>query len=90
MTEVLVVNALRSGEATEMMVSAVCHHEKWSRRNEIKIALLSNEKTPLAKITQFAGELPVRALKDILRNSRLSENVKEYLETVVEERTGAP
>jgi len=87
MTEVLVVNALRSGETTETMVPAICHHEKWSRRNEIKIALLSNEKTPLAKIAQFAGELPVRALKDVLRNSRLSENVKKYLQSVVEERS---
>jgi len=89
MTEVLVVNALRSGDATEILVSAVCHHEKWSRRNEIKIALLSNEKTPFAKVLQFADELPVRVLKDILRTSRLSENVKKYLQSVVEERKKA-
>lgn len=87
MTEVLIVNALRSAEATEILVSAVCHDEKWSRRNEIKIVLLSNEKTPLAKVLQFAGELPVRAIRDVLRTSRLSDNLKNCLQAVVEQRS---
>ncbi|HEY6253519.1 MAG TPA: hypothetical protein VI685_26470 [Candidatus Angelobacter sp.] len=87
MTEVLIVNALRSAEATEILVPAVCHHEKWSRRNEIKIVLLGHEKTPFAQVLQFAGELPLRVLKDVLRTSRLSDNVKNYLHTVVEQRT---
>lgn len=88
MTEILIVNALRSAEATEILVLAVCHHEKWSRRNEIKIVLLGHEKTPLAKIAQFAGELPLRALKDVLHTVRLSDNVKNYLHSVVEQRGG--
>jgi hypothetical protein len=87
MTEVLIVNALRSEEATEILISAVCHHEKWSRRNEIKVVLLSNKKTPFAKVLQFAAELPVRVLKDVLHTARLSENVKNYLQSVVEQRT---
>lgn len=86
MTEALVVGALRSAEATEILVAAVCHHEKWSRRNEIKIVLLGHEKTPFAKVLQFANELPVLVLKEVLRTSRLSENVKSYLETVVVSR----
>lgn len=89
MTEVLIVNALRSNEATEILISAVCQHEKWSRRNEIKVVLLSSEKTPFAKVLQFAGELPVRALKDVLHTSRLSENVKKYLRSVVEKATSS-
>jgi len=84
MTEVLIVNALRSEKATGILIAAVCRHEKWSRRNEIKVVLLSNEKTPFAKVLQFASELPVRVLKDVLHTSRLSENVKNYLQSVVE------
>jgi len=90
MTELLIVNALRSEEATEILVSAVCHHEKWSRRNEIKIVLLGHEKTPFAKVLQFANELPVRAMKEVLRNSRVSDNVKNYLNSVIEQRTAHP
>jgi hypothetical protein len=89
MTEALVVRAIRSEDASEILVSAVCHHEKWSRRNDIKMALLGNEKTPLAKVLQFANELPVRMLKEVLHTARLSENVKNYLQAVVEERKKA-
>lgn len=87
MTEALIVNALRSEEATEMLVAAVCQHNKWSRRNEIKIALLGHQKTPFAKVFQFADELPVRVLKDVLHTARLSDNVKKYLQSVVETRS---
>lgn len=87
MTEALIVKALRSGDATEMLVAAICHHEKWSRRNDIKAVLLGHDKTPFARIVRLAAELPVRALKDVLHTARLSNNVKKYLESVVRERT---
>lgn len=86
MTEVLMVSALRSKDVTEQLVAAVCHHEKWSRRNEIKMALLASEYTPFAKVLQFAGELPVRVLKEVLHISRLKDNVKNYLRSVIEKR----
>lgn len=88
MTEVLIVNTLRSPDATEQLVAAVCHHEKWSRRNEIKMALLASEYTPFAKVLQFAADLPVRVLKEVLHTSRLRDNVKKYLHSVIEERAG--
>lgn len=89
MTEALIVQTLRSVEATEILVSAICHHEKWSRRNEIKTVLLGHQKTPFAKVLQFANELPVRVIKDVLHTCRLSDNVKNYLKTVVEQRFAA-
>jgi hypothetical protein len=86
MTEALIVKALRSGEATEILVVAVSHDKKWARRNDIKTALLANDKTPFDKIVQFASELPLRMLKDVLHTAKLSEQVKNYLESVVERR----
>jgi hypothetical protein len=83
MTEGLIINALRSTGVTEQLVSAVCHHEKWSRRNEIKMVLLGNEYTPFAKVLQFASELPVKVLKEVLHTSRLRENVKKYLQSLI-------
>jgi hypothetical protein len=88
MTEALITKAVRAQTGTELLVPAVCRHEKWSRRNEIKMALLSNANTPLARVLQFAGELPVQALKDVLRLSRLSPNVKSYLRTALAKRAG--
>jgi hypothetical protein len=88
MTEPLVVNILRSADVTEQLVAAVCHNEKWSRRNEIKMALLASEYTPFAKVLQFTADLPVRVLKEVLHTSRLRDNVKKYLHSVIDERAG--
>lgn len=87
MTEALIVNVVRAKDVTEPLIAAVCHHEKWNRRNEIKMALLASEYTPFAKVLQFAGELPVRVLKEVLHTSRLKDNVKNYLRSVIAERT---
>ncbi len=86
MTEAHIVKALRVEEGTELLVGVLCRHEKWSRRNDIKTALLANENTPLARVLQFANELPVKILKEVLVNSRLSENVKNYLLAAIEAR----
>ncbi len=86
MTEAHIVNALRAEEGTELLVAVLCRHEKWSRRNDIKTTLLANENTPLARVLQFANELPVKVLKEVLVNSRLSENVKNSLLAAIEER----
>ena len=88
MTEALLVKALCSEQGTELLVPTVCRHEKWSLRNEVKLALLANENTPLARALQFANELPVKELKEILLNSRLSLNVKSYLQTIIEKQQG--
>src|SRR2546421_6776887 len=45
MTEALLARALRSEKGSELLVSAACHHQKWSLRNDIKAALLGNENT---------------------------------------------
>jgi hypothetical protein len=87
MTEALIIKALRSEEATELLVAAVCQNPKWSRRNDIKMVLLGHEKTSFAKVLQLAAEMPVRMLKEVLRTARLSDQVKSYLQSVVKEKT---
>ena len=79
LTEVSVVKALQKTTATPAFVEAVCRHAKWSVRGEIRIALLRNAHTPLARALEFARRLPPAQLRDILHASRLSEKVKSYL-----------
>ena len=86
MTEVFIVKALMREEAPEHFVEAVCRHPKWSLRAEIRMALLRNDKTPLARVLQFARAMPKPALRDILTHSRLGANVKMYLMKELEER----
>ena len=79
LTEAAIVRALRHSNATAAFVEAVSHHSKWSFRHEIRMALLRNEKTPLACAIDFARSLPPAQLRDVLQASRLPEKIKTYL-----------
>lgn len=83
LTEAAIVKALQRG-ATPAFVEAVCHHAKWSLRAEIRVALLRNAHTPLARALEFARRIPPAHLRDILHNSRLPEKVKVYLRRALE------
>ncbi len=78
-TEAAVVKALQRPGATMAFVEAVCHHPKWSLRREVRIALLRNPHTALARAIEFARRLPPPLLRDVLHVSRLPEKIKEYL-----------
>lgn len=79
LTEVLVVRALNDAHASAVFVNAVCGHAKWSVRQDVKIALLRNPRTPLHKAIELVKAFPPAAVRDILRNSRLSAPVKAHL-----------
>jgi hypothetical protein len=84
LTEAAVVRTLLLSNVTLAFVEAVCHHPKWSLRHEVRIALLRNEKTPLARVVEFARTIPPGQLRDILHTSHLPEKVKTYLRKELE------
>jgi hypothetical protein len=61
------------------LVEAVSHHAQWSLRREVRVALLRNARMPMARAVEFARTLPAALVREILQNSRLPANVKEYL-----------
>jgi hypothetical protein len=79
LTETAVTKSLHRPGATPGFVEAICRHAKWSVRPEIRLALLRNAHTPLARTLEFARRLPPAQLRDILHASRLPEKIKEYL-----------
>jgi len=79
LTEALVVKALMQRNAPAAFVETVSHHSKWSLRYEIRVALLRNEKTPLARGLEFARALPPGLLREVLHNSRLTANTRSLL-----------
>lgn len=79
LTDTLVIRVLTRLSSSPELVYAVCHHPKWSVRREVRIALLRNEHTPLARALEFSRSLPPSLLKEILQNSRLPRNVKEAI-----------
>jgi hypothetical protein len=88
MTEAWIIKALRTESGTEQLAPAVGSHPKWAHRHEVKVALLANRNTPAARLQQLAQELPLSALKDILRHVRLAPGVKERVKAVLEKRLG--
>ena len=60
-------------------VVAVCEHPKWSLRQEVRLALLRSEKTPVSKAVEFARGLPGGLLRELLSESRMAVEVKERL-----------
>jgi hypothetical protein len=87
LTEALVVRALTRPGGSEALVEAVCHHAQWSLRREVRVALLRNEKTPMARAIEFARTMPAAQVREILQNSRLPGNIKAYLLADLEKRT---
>lgn len=79
LVESAIVSALLRPGASPVFVKAVCHHAKWSVRPEIRMALLRNEYTPMARALEFARRLPPAQLRDVLHSSRLPESIKTYL-----------
>ncbi len=90
LTESAIIKALMRRDAPEALVSAVCHHSKWSPRREIRIALLHNRETPLRCALEFSRSLPGPAVREILNSSHLPAAIKDGLLKDVEERTGRP
>lgn len=86
MTEIWIVKALLDEESPQHLVDAVCRHAKWSLRRDIQLALLRNDKTPLARVLAIANALPSMVLREVLRNSKLAPNVKDYLTRILQER----
>ena len=79
LTEAEITRVLTRADTSALLVESVCAHAKWSLRRDIRIALLRNENTPLARVLEFAQSLPTRQLREILRSTRLPERTKTYL-----------
>ncbi|HEX6504170.1 MAG TPA: hypothetical protein VF011_13085 [Terriglobales bacterium] len=79
LTESSVAKVLARKNTSAALVQAVCHHPKWSLSRDIRIALLRNDKTPLARALEFARWIPATLLREILQNSRLPHKTKACL-----------
>jgi len=79
LTEALVINSVLRPDAGADLVHAVARHPKWSRRKEIRAALLRTEHLSLARALEFSEEIPVALLQELLNSSRLPAKIKDQL-----------
>jgi len=88
LTEALVINSVLHPGASAALVDAVARHAKWSRRKEIRAALLRTDHLSLARALEFGREIPGTLLQEILASSRLPDKIKGQL--LRETRTSSP
>jgi hypothetical protein len=79
LTEALVISAVLHPAASGALVHAVARHEKWSRRKEVRAALLRTEHLSLARALEFGREVSGPLLQEILASSRLPAKIKDQL-----------
>jgi hypothetical protein len=79
LTEAVVVKALMGAGCSAALVRSVCQHPKWSLRQDIRIALLKNGKTPLPFAEEFARAIPLPTLQQIFERSNLPAALKRRL-----------
>ena len=79
LTEALVIQSVLRAGASAALVHAVARHEKWSRRKEIRAALLRTEHLSLARALEFGRETPAGLLQELLASSRLPAKIKDQL-----------
>jgi hypothetical protein len=89
LTEASVIQCLARHDTSAALVETVCRHPKWSLRHEIRIALLRNEKTPLARAVEFARALSPGLVREIMQGSRLPGRVKSRVLKELEQRGSA-
>ena len=79
LTEALVISSVLRPAASAALVHAVAQHAKWSRRREIRAALLRTEHLSLARALEFSREIPAPLLQEVLASSRLPTQIKDQL-----------
>jgi hypothetical protein len=79
LTEALVINSVLRPAAGAALVQAVALHTKWSRRREIRAALLRTEHLSLARALEFSREIPAPLLLEVLASSRLPEQIRDQI-----------
>lgn len=79
LTESSVIKTIAMHDSSPELINAVCHHPKWSLRLEIRTALLRHRDTPENKAREFAADLPVGRLQEVLQDSELPDDVKSRL-----------
>jgi hypothetical protein len=79
LSEALVIKSVLHPAASAALVHAVSQHTTWSRRREIRAALLRTEYLSLARALEFSREIRAPLLQEVLASSRLPSGIKNQL-----------
>ena len=87
LTEAHVLKVLARDELPEGVAAAIAQSAKWSVMPNVRVALVRNPGTPLARVLAFLPDLTLSTLRDLVELQTLSPSLREYLRHEIAVRT---
>jgi hypothetical protein len=79
LSEAHLLKVLSLANLPPLVVESLTQHDKWSCRYHLRLALIRNPLTPLARVLAFLPEMAVTDLRDICLDHRMPEPVRKYV-----------
>jgi hypothetical protein len=80
LTEGQLVKVLSREDLPLAVVDHISEHPRWSHRYHLRLALIRNPLTPLARVLAFLPDMAVTDLRDICLDHRIPRQVRKYIE----------
>lgn len=79
LTEAHLMKILALHSLPALAVETIAHHEKWSHRYYLRLALIRNPHTPFPQVLGFIPDMAVPDLREICLDRRMPEPVRRYV-----------
>ena len=86
LTEASVAAALLVKDAGPELAEAVVNHQRWACRHSVKLSLLRNAHTSLARMMKILSELTAGELAELVADKRVAGNIRLYAARTVQAR----
>ncbi len=80
LTEAQVLKVLALDDLPDGVAAAIAQSRKWPLLPNVRIALIRNPTTPLARVLSFLPDLTLRELRDLCSLGSISPALRKYLE----------
>ncbi len=80
LTEGQLLKVLATEGHSLMAVDQISQHPRWAHRYHLRLALIRNPLTPLARVLAFLPDMAVTDLRDICLDHRMLPQVRKYIE----------
>jgi hypothetical protein len=80
LTEGQLLKVLAREDLPPAVVEQISQHPRWAKRYHLRLALIRNPLTPLARVLAFLPDMAVADLRDICLDHRMLPQVRKYIE----------
>jgi hypothetical protein len=80
LTEGQLLKVLARDDLPHAVVEQIALHPRWTHPYHLRLALIRNPLTPLARVLAFIPDMAVTDLRDICLDHRMPPQVRKYIE----------